>query len=94
MADDMGQNVDKIQSEEVEDDSAIGMSSKSEKDLSEGKKVSDLDRIKEILVGEQRGMKAAKIADLLDMSKKEINRILYANKDLFVSDLFKNWKLK
>ena len=57
-------------------------------------KVSDLDRIKEILVGEKRGMKAGKIADLLDLSKKEVNRILYANKDLFVSDFFKNWKLK
>lgn len=57
-------------------------------------KISDLDRIKEILVGEKRGMKAGKIADLLDLSKKEVNRILYANKDLFVSDFFKNWKLK
>lgn len=56
--------------------------------------ISDLDRIKEILVGEKRGMKAGKIADLLDLSKKEVNRILYANKDLFVSDFFKNWKLK
>lgn len=57
-------------------------------------KISDLDRIKEILVGEKRGMKAGKIADLLDLSKKEVNRILYANKDLFISDFFKNWKLK
>lgn len=56
--------------------------------------ISVLDRIKEILAGEMRGMKAGKIADLLDLSKKEVNRILYANKDLFVSDFFKNWKLK
>ena len=56
--------------------------------------VSDLDRIKEVLVGESRGMKAGKIADLLDMTKKDVNRILYANQDVFVSDFFKNWRLK
>lgn len=56
--------------------------------------ISELDRIKEVLTGEMRGMKAGKIADLLHLSKKEVNRILYANKDLFVSDFFKNWKLK
>ena len=60
----------------------------------EEQEVSDLDRIKEILTGEKRGMKAGKIADLLSMTKKEVNKILYANKDLFVSDFFKNWKLK
>jgi len=53
-------------------------------------KISDLDRIKEILVGEKRSMKEGIIADLLDLSKKEANRILCANKDLFVSDYFKN----
>ena len=56
--------------------------------------VSDLDRIKEVLAGESRGMKAGKIADLLDMTKKDVNRILYANQDVFVSDFFKNWRLK
>ena len=56
--------------------------------------VSDLDRIKEVLAGESRGMKAGKIADLLDMTKKDVNRILYANQDVFVSDFFKNWKLR
>ena len=56
--------------------------------------ISDLDRIIELLTGEKRGMKAGKIADLLNMTKKEVNRILYANKDLFVSDFFKNWRLK
>ena len=56
--------------------------------------ISDLDRIIELLTGEKRGMKAGKIADLLNMTKKEVNRILYANKDLFVSDFFRNWKLK
>ena len=56
--------------------------------------VSDLDRIKEVLAGESRGMKAGKIADLLDMTKKDVNRILYANQDVFVSDFFKNWRLR
>ena len=56
--------------------------------------VSNLDRIKEVLLDEKRGIKAGKIADLLDMSKKEVNRILYANQDVFISDFFKNWKLK
>lgn len=57
-------------------------------------KVSDVDRIVEVLTGEKRGMKAGKIADLLDMTKKEVNKILYAHKELFVSDFFKNWKLR
>ena len=57
-------------------------------------KVSDVDRIVEILTGEKRGMKAGKIADLLDMTKKEVNQILYSHKELFVSDFFRNWKLK
>ena len=57
-------------------------------------KVSDLDRIVEVLTGEKRGMKAGKIADLLDMTKKDVNKILYSHKEKFVSDFFKNWKLK
>ena len=56
--------------------------------------ISNLDRIKEILNNEKRGMKAGKIADLLDMTKKEVNKILYANKEIFVSDFFNNWKLR
>ena len=57
-------------------------------------KVSDVDRIVEVLTGEKRGMKAGKIADLLDMTKKEVNVILYSHRELFVSDFFKNWRLK
>ena len=57
-------------------------------------KVSDLDQIVEILTGEKRGMKAGKIADLLDMAKKDVNKILYSHKEIFVSDFFKNWKLE
>ena len=56
--------------------------------------ISDLDKIKEILISEKRGMKAGKIADLLGISKKEVNSILEENKDLFLRGLFGNWRLK
>lgn len=78
---------DTIGEEEMIVDSSVNANANEEK-------VSDLDQIIEILTGEKRGMKAGKIADLLDMTKKDVNKILYSHKEIFVSDFFKNWKLK
>ena len=52
------------------------------------------DQIVKVLRESGKGMKSGKIADILGVSKKEINKILYANRDVFVSDFFFNWKLK
>ena len=51
-----------------------------------------LDKIKNLLSSKQ--MKSSKIATELGVSKKEINQVLYAHNDVFVKDLFFNWKLK
>ena len=51
-----------------------------------------LDKIKGLLSSKQ--MKSSKIATELGVSKKEINQVLYANNDVFVKDIFFNWKLK
>lgn len=51
-----------------------------------------LDKIKGLLSSKQ--MKSSKIASKLGVSKKEINQVLYAHNDVFVKDIFFNWKLK
>lgn len=50
------------------------------------------DKIKALLSSKQ--MKSSKIATELGVSKKEINQVLYAHNDVFVKDIFFNWKLK
>ena len=50
------------------------------------------DKIKGLLSSKQ--MKSSKIATELGVSKKEINQVLYAHNDVFVKDIFFNWKLK
>lgn len=50
------------------------------------------DKIKALLSSKQ--MKSSKIATKLGVSKKEINQVLYAHNDVFVKDIFFNWKLK
>lgn len=92
-------HVDEPVEEDIEEPTSILEEAVAESAINNDKpiakdKVTNVDRIKKILDGKKRGMKAGKIADLLDLSKKEVNRILCANKDLFVSDFFKNWKLK
>ena len=51
-----------------------------------------LDKIKELLSLKQ--MKSSKIASELGTSKKVINQILYSHDNVFVKDIFFNWKLK
>ncbi len=53
-----------------------------------------VDIITDLLKKNPRGMKSGKIAEYLHVSKKEINKILYANKDKFAVDFFFYWKLK
>ena len=53
-----------------------------------------VDRITKVLQDNPKGLKSGKIADLLGASKKEINKALYANKDLFIVDFFFTWRLK
>ncbi len=50
------------------------------------------DKIKDLLSSKQ--MKSSKIASEFGVSKKEINKILYSNTDIFVKDIFFNWKLR
>ena len=51
------------------------------------------DRIIGVLRQNPKGMRSGKIASLLGASKKEVNRILYANRDSFEQD-FLSWRLK
>lgn len=55
---------------------------------------SPVDLITDLLKTNPRGMKASKIAEYLHMNKKDVNKIMYSNKDKFVVDFFFNWKLK
>lgn len=51
------------------------------------------DRIIGVLRQNPKGMRSGKIASLLGASKKEVNRILYANRNSFEQD-FLSWRLK
>lgn len=53
-----------------------------------------LNKIKLLLKNNPEGLKASKIASLTRMSKKEINKIMYSNKDKFKLDFFFNRKNK
>lgn len=53
-----------------------------------------VDRIMKLLEDNPKGLKSGKISDLLGVSKKEINKSLYENKNKFVSDIFFTWRLK
>lgn len=53
-----------------------------------------IDRIIDCLKNNPKGLKASKMSDILGVTKKEINSILYSNNKIFVSDFFKNWKLR
>lgn len=53
-----------------------------------------VDKIKKLLADNPKGLRSGKIADLLGISKKEVNKILYANKNLFTNDLLFTWHLK
>lgn len=52
-----------------------------------------IDRIKRLL-NKSKPMKSSKIALELNVSKKEVNQILYTNNDIFTKDIFFNWRLK
>lgn len=51
------------------------------------------DKILSLLKSNPKGMSAKKIAKTLNASKKEVNKLLYENKDIFTQD-FLSWKLK
>ena len=53
----------------------------------------DLERIVEILKNHPKGLRCKVIAKELGMAKKDVNRILYGNKEIFALD-FLTWKLK
>ena len=52
-----------------------------------------VDRIRHYLEN-SKPVKASKIAEELNISKKEINQVLYANSNIFKKDIFFNWSLK
>ena len=51
------------------------------------------DKIVEVLKKNPQGLKAWQIASEIGLSKKEVNRILYKNHNIFISDTFV-WKIK
>ena len=51
------------------------------------------DKIVSLLKSNPKGMSAKKIAKSLSISKKEVNKVLYENKNKFTQD-FLSWKLK
>ena len=53
-----------------------------------------VDKIIKMLEKNPKGLKSGKIAELLGLSKKETNKVLYANKDKFKADVFFTWRLK
>ena len=53
----------------------------------------DLNKIINILKRYQKGLKASKIAKLCELSKSQVNAILYSNEELFKNEHFV-WKLK
>ena len=54
----------------------------------------DVDKIRDVLLKNPKGLKSGKIASLIGLSKKEVNRILYSNKNMFTVDILFTWKLK
>jgi hypothetical protein len=54
----------------------------------------DVDKICDVLLKNPKGLKSGKIASLIGLSKKEVNRILYSNKNMFTVDILFTWKLK
>jgi hypothetical protein len=62
--------------------------------VTEPVKKDPVEQIEELLRKNPKGMKSGKIAELLGVSKRDINKIMYANKDKFTVDFFFNWKLK
>ena len=66
----------------------------SPKEVREDKEVPLVDRIVKLLKEHQKGLKSGRIAEILGVSKKEINKVLYANKNIFTIDIFFTWKLK
>ncbi len=56
--------------------------------------ISDKEIIIDLLRKNPKGLKAKKIALMLDMAKHDVNVILYSNNNMFVKDIFGNWKLK
>lgn len=53
-----------------------------------------INRIIKVLRDNPKGLKSGKIAQLLGVSKKEVNIELYANKSKFSMDIFFTWKIK
>ena len=51
-------------------------------------------KICELVLKNPKGLKSGKIASLIGLSKKEVNRILYSNKNMFTVDILFTWKLK
>ena len=53
-----------------------------------------VDRILNLLRNNSKGLKSGRIAELLGVSKKEVNKVLYANKSKFNVDIFFVWRIK
>ena len=83
-----------IEESEYEKPEPEEVSTEQEPKIEEPEEPMLLDRIKILLNDYPRGLKAGKMSDLLGVSKKEINRTLHANKDIFTMDIFFTWKLK
>lgn len=54
----------------------------------------DVEKIRDVLADNPKGLKSGKIASIIGLSKKEVNKILYANKDKFSIDILFIWRLK
>lgn len=54
----------------------------------------ELDQIIDLLKDNPKGLRSGKIAEILGLGKKEVNKIMYSNRDKFTVDFFFNWKLK
>lgn len=56
--------------------------------------ISDKEKIVDLLRKNPRGLKSKKIAAILNISKHDVNVILYSNQGQFTKDIFGGWKLK
>lgn len=57
------------------------------------KEISLSERIAELL-GKNKPLKASKIANLLGVTKKAVNQVLHSENNMFIKDIFFNWRLK
>ncbi len=52
-----------------------------------------IEKVTRLLKSNPEGLKAGKIAELLNMTKRDVNKMMYSNKDRFLVDFFFRWKL-